>query len=621
MSYEFNKSDVYDLARQLNAETKQKGSKELEFKYCPYCRGGDHNDRNTFSISLETGQFKCLRGSCNKQGGFITLARDFGFKLDFGSFTPITKPIRKLPQKPVNEIVVRDKAVEYLKSRGISENIAKKYGITTQKDNDSIICFPFYDWNGELIMIKYRNTLYKKGVTKGCKEWTSKDTKQMLFGIQGVNFENDTLVITEGQLDSLSLTQAGITNAVSVPNGKNAFEWINTCWDFLGRFKEIIVFGDCEGGNISLVDEISKRLKRHKLKVIRTADYQGEKDANDILRKYGVQALKKAVENARPVVVNHILQLADVKPVDVENMPHFSAGIRELDKTLGGFYMGQYIALTGKRGEGKSTLLSQIVCEAIDQGINTLVYSGELPNYQFKNWIDLQLTGRAFLLPNISPKTGREYFTIPQDIQESINNWYRDKLYIMDNRELEEDETFFDILERAIYRYNIQFLCIDNLMTITEYGKLDYYQAQSNMVKRIKELAVSSGCCILLVAHERKHGESDVNDNISGSGDISNRADVVIAYRRNKSKDKEQDFDGYIEISKNRLFGETRLISNEDGENNNMFGSIHTYFDNASRRIRTNGSPKIFDKYYGWAMDTGKEPETSIYSPDEDLPF
>ena len=90
MSYEFNKSDVYDLARQLNAETKQKGSKELEFKYCPYCRGGDHNDRNTFSISLETGQFKCLRGSCNKQGGFITLARDLNIFKEYYNVKEIT---------------------------------------------------------------------------------------------------------------------------------------------------------------------------------------------------------------------------------------------------------------------------------------------------------------------------------------------------------------------------------------------------------------------------------------------------------------------------------------------------------------------------------------------------
>lgn len=637
MSYEFKRRDVYDLARHLSADVKDKGGKELEFKYCPYCKGGTHNDTKTFSVSLETGQFKCLRGSCNKQGSFITLARDFGFKLDFGTFTPIAKSFKRLPQKPIEEIVVKDEAVQYLKKRGISEDIVKKYGITTQKDNDSVICFPFYDWNGELIMIKYRNTNYKKGITKGSKEWTSKDTKQLLFGIQNVNFENKTLVITEGQIDSLSLTQAGIENALSVPNGKNAFDWINNCWDFLHRFKEIIIFGDCENGSVSLVDGISKRLKKHKLKVIRTVDYKGEKDANDILIKYGEEALKAAIDNAQLVVVNHIIQLADVKPVDVESMPKFSTGIKEIDKTIGGFYMGQYIALTGKRGEGKSTLLSQIVCEAIDQNINTLVYSGELPNYQFKNWIDLQLAGRAFLIPHTHPKTGREYFTVPQDVQEDINNWYRDRLYIMDNGELEENETFFDILEQAVYRYNIKFLCIDNLMTITEYGKLDYYQAQSSTVKRIKELAIAANCCILLVAHERKNGENDVNDNISGSGDISNRADVVMAYRRNKGT--EGDYDGYIEISKNRLFGETRLVSNEtqsntrtvkgrivtslsneDRELNSRFGSIHTYFDNASRRIQTDSSPNIFNKYYGWVSDIYKNQDQNFTSSD-DLPF
>ena len=126
---------------------------------------------------------------------------------------------------------------------------------------------------------KYRNTKFKKG-DNGSKEWVSKDTKPILYGIQNVNYDNDTLVITEGQIDSLSLTEAGIENALSVPMGKNNFNWVNTCWDFLQRFEKIIVFGDNENGKITLVDEIARMLKRHQILVVRSSDYQGMKDAN-----------------------------------------------------------------------------------------------------------------------------------------------------------------------------------------------------------------------------------------------------------------------------------------------------------------------------------------------------
>ena len=397
MSYQFQTTDVIELVKFVGAEPKRSGD-ELQFKYCPLCNGGQNKDKYTFAVNVKSGKFKCMRASCGEQGGFTTLAKKVGFPLDFGTKEPLTKAYKKLPQKPLSEITVRPTAIEYLKKRGISEDIVKQFGITTQKDNQGILLFPFYDWNKNLVMIKYRNLNYQKG--NGGKEWTSKDTKPILFGMQNVNYENDTLIITEGQIDSLSLTTAGIENAVSVPMGKNNFNWINTCWDFLHRFDKIIVFGDNENGEITLVDEISRKLKKHKILTVRPSDYLSCKDANDILMKHGKSTLVQAVKNSEPLKVNHIVSLADVKAVDLSEMPHFSTGITEIDKLLGGLFAGQLVILSGKRGEGKSTFASQLVVEAVDQNIPCLVYSGELPNYQFKNWLDLQISGTDNIIPN-----------------------------------------------------------------------------------------------------------------------------------------------------------------------------------------------------------------------------
>ena len=69
----------------------------------------------------------------------------------------------------------------------------------------------------------------------------------MLFGMdQCEGF--DTLVITEGQLDSLSVAQAGVKNAVSVPTGAKGFTWLDPCWEWVTKFQEVTVFGDCENG-------------------------------------------------------------------------------------------------------------------------------------------------------------------------------------------------------------------------------------------------------------------------------------------------------------------------------------------------------------------------------------
>ncbi|MFR5790588.1 MAG: hypothetical protein ACLUFA_09425 [[Clostridium] leptum] len=58
-----------------------------------------------------------------------------------------------------------------------------------------------------------------------------KDTKPILFGMkQCVDF--GTLVITEGQIDSLTLADCGIKNAASV-TGALGFTWLENCWDWI----------------------------------------------------------------------------------------------------------------------------------------------------------------------------------------------------------------------------------------------------------------------------------------------------------------------------------------------------------------------------------------------------
>ena len=217
MAYEYNQSDVWDFANTIRTEKRQKGN-EIFFKHCPYCHGGKNNDKDTFSVNLDDGVFKCFRASCGKQGHFVELARDFGFELDFGE----VKQYRKLPQR---EIIVKDKAIEYMKSRGISEKITRQYKITTQKENQNIIVFPFFDESNVMVFAKYRNTNYNG---RGNKEWCEKETKPILFGMAQCD-EFDKLIITEGQIDSLSVIECGIKNAVSVPTGAMGFTWVKKC--------------------------------------------------------------------------------------------------------------------------------------------------------------------------------------------------------------------------------------------------------------------------------------------------------------------------------------------------------------------------------------------------------
>ena len=592
--YEFSQEDAYRFAREQFVETKTKGN-ELQFKYCPYCHGGQGGkDKGTFSIDLTTGKFKCLRASCNAHGNMITLSRDFNFSLgnQVDEYYKSQKRYRrfKRPEKPIEPL---EPAIDYLKKRGISSEIAKKYEITIKQETNYILVFPFYDEKGELQFIKYRKTDFDKEKDKN-KEWCEKDCKPILFGMKQCNEKFDRLVLTEGQLDSLSVAEAGIENAVSVPTGANGFTWIPYCWDWLTKFEEIVVFGDCEKGKITLLDDISKRFP-NKVKHVREADYLECKDANEILLKHGPDAVKKAVENAIALPVNKVLSLADVENVNIFELQKLKTGLKELDDTLyGGIPFGIVCLVAGKRGDGKSTLTSQIMGQAVEQGYNTFAYSGELPNYLYKSWFDFQIAGRNHITEN--NKDGRINRFITNPNQKLINDWYREKAFIYDNRIVEDDEQedLLKTITQAIMQYGIKVILIDNLMTamyIDEKQGSDKYDQQGRFVRALTKIALQYDCLILLVAHRRKNSfTTDANDEVSGSGDITNLAGMVLSYDRGTDKEGLRPDQRKLIIAKNRLFGKINL------------NGIVLDYDEKSKRIYSNDDELI--REYGWNVDS-----------------
>lgn len=560
--YDFKSKDVFDFASFIGAETKQKGN-ELFFKYCPQCHGGG-NDKDTFSVNLQTGAFKCFRASCDYHGHFVELARDFGYKLEDEQ----QRKYRRLPQPKIES---KPKAIEYLESRGISEEVARRYKITTQTNNENILVFPFYDDQNVLQFVKYRKINFDKRFDKN-KEWCEAETMPILFGMaQCEDFTR--LVITEGQIDSLSLATCGIKNAVSVPTGALGFTWLANCWDWVNKFQEVVVFGDYEKGKITLIETLEKRLQM-KVKCVRPEDYLCEKDANDILRKYGKEAIIRAVEGAELRDVKYVKRLATVEAVNLRDLPKIRTGIRPLDRVCGGLLRGHVVLLSGKRGEGKSTFMSQLVAEAIEQDNAVFVYSGELPNYHFKNWLDLQIAGANHICTVRNEYNDEEYY-LTDGYVKKINAWYYDKAFIFDNSAVSDDEYegLIKVMVDAICRYDIKLVCIDNLMTAMDSDpNTDIYRQQSAFVKKLEKLAQQYDVAIILVAHPKKTNAAFDNDTVSGSSDITNAVSFVFNYQRASDGD---ECDSYLMITKNRMNG--KLLT---GDN-----AIPLYYSEKSKRI------------------------------------
>ena len=584
--YEFKPEDARAFARDQHIQVREKGD-ELHFVKCPYC-GNRTSDKNTFAINLKTGQFKCLRSSCGAQGNMLTLAQDFGFSLgtDIDEYYQPKKEFKtfKVPEK----IIPKDPAIKYLESRGISEEVTKKYEITTQTNNDKILVFPFKTSENETPFIKYRKTDFKKGRDQN-KEWCQADGKPVLFGMKQCDLSNDTLIITEGQIDSLSVAEAGYTNAVSVPTGCNGFTWVPYCWDWIQNFKTIIVFGDYEKGHMTLLDDIKRRFSQL-IKHVRYEDYKDCKDANAILQKYGRDQVRACIENAQAEPIRHIRNLSEVEVINPYDIPKIKTGIKQLDSLLkGGLPLGSITLVTGKAGEGKSVLASQIMLEAIDQGHKVFAYSGELTDTAFKAIAMLQAGGsHCYQYQNKDGYTG---YTLSDSNIALIDNWINNKVFIYDDSivddEQEETIVLTKLIEDAIKRCGVDFIIIDNLMTALELehnGEDSKYDQQSTFVKRLARIARTFNVVLVLVAHMRKNNSNrNGNDEVAGSSDISNLASITLMYEKDKELSPDQR---RLKVWKNRLFGYT-----------NSEGYIMDY-DEKSKRIYGAGDNPNME--YGW---------------------
>ena len=135
--YQFSENDAVRFATE-HGKFKRRGS-EIVLQKCPYCKAAD---KDTFSISLLTGQFECKRGSCGAKGNMITLSRDFGFSLDrdtnayYRTVEYSQKQFRSFKSKHIES---KDGAIEYLGSRGISAEVVRKYEITISNEEKHIM--------------------------------------------------------------------------------------------------------------------------------------------------------------------------------------------------------------------------------------------------------------------------------------------------------------------------------------------------------------------------------------------------------------------------------------------------------------------------------------------------
>jgi twinkle protein len=167
-------------------------------------------------------------------------------------------------------------------------------------------------------------------------------------------------------MDVLALHEAGITNAISVPNGAtlgtNNLEYLDNCIDYFEDKSKIIIAVDSDAAGQALQTELVRRLGSETCYI---ATFDDCKDANEYLIKYGKEALSQRISRSKPVPLENVTTFKDIEDEVTDFVrngfkPGFQVGLDNFDSIFS-TYTGQFITVTGIPSSGKSDFVDQMV--------------------------------------------------------------------------------------------------------------------------------------------------------------------------------------------------------------------------------------------------------------------
>jgi twinkle protein len=522
----------------------------------------------------------------------------------FGELGVRTKRQYRYPREV--DCTDKQEVYAYFARRGISQRTIDYLDV--RQDSKGNAVFNYYDLNDVLTMVKYRPA---RKVEKGeNKMWCQHgaDTTPLLWNINRIN-TTAPLIIVEGEVDAMTVVEAGFSNVVSVPLGAGNFGWIEENFNFLEQFDEIIIASDNDDPGVKMEKECTRRLGSWRTKVVdipRTVEDKKGKtrsvnDLNEVLYFCGREKVIDLILNAKDSPVPGVVDFADIEDIDLDAMDGIPTGLPELDRLLMKLFYGTLNIVTGINGSGKSSFLNQVICRCLDEGENAYLFSGELPNFQTKNWINFIFAGQR----NVEQHSynGSTYYKVLPEAKRAISNYYRGRLFIREDGHSKKKEDIMQSMEDSVRKYGTKLVILDNMTALDLGGSADTrLTKQQELVSDLIEFAVKYQVAVILVVHPhkidmmRRLSKMDVQG-VSAVIDLAHR---IISLYRVQEKDKQgqpsvRKEGGYlvpplkadvvIDILKDRMTGY---------EN----GSVNVFYDKPSRRFFS--TEEELDHQYKW---------------------
>lgn len=584
---------------------------------CPF----HQEDHASFIYNKKAFNFRCF-GSCGRSYDILDVFMYKGatyaeackklFELaempySFGELGVKTKRHYRYPHEvPCTD---KSKVYAYFEQRKISRETLD--ALDVRQDSEGNAVFNYYDTNDVLTMVKYKPSHKVQHGQAKCWCQQNSDTAPLLFNMNRINV-NSPLLICEGEPDCLSAIEAGFKNAVSVPLGSSNLHWIDENLEWLDQFESIIICADNDDAGVKMQKECVPRLGSWRTKVVDIPAIpigntgRVTKDMNEILYVCGKDKVLELILDAKDSPVPSVADLSDVEPTEYEDVDGVTTGLKAIDDELMRLFFGTLTIVSGQPGSGKSSLLTQLACNSLDNDIGTWLFSGELPNGVEKSWFNYIFAGPRNITDAIS-RRGNPYKKISTTTLAEINKTYKGRWHIYrDDYDNTLDKLIASMTD-TVRKYGARCLILDNFMCIDTETSEEELRSQTDTIKKLIEFAKKYQVAVILVCHPRK---MDAGTNvgiydIAGTSNIVNLAHRTIGLRRVTDAERENaakysekrrqllKYDVIVTVVKDRMFGRQNI-------------DVGLYYDPASRRFFSDMDE--YDRRFSWDKKEYKEP-------------
>ena len=418
-----------------------------------------------------------------------------------------------------------------------------------------------YKRNGEVYAAKFR--------TAGEKNWrSSENVSRGLYNEDGLSIPTGPIVITEGEIDALSVMQAGFDRAVSLPDGWTADggkrDVLVAAEDRLRKSPYVVVAGDNDEAGASLPSVVANILAGHDVRYVTWPD--GCKDANDVLVNFGEGELTRCIVDAKRIDPpgGFVTGISDLPPLPARRV--LRVGLQGFDAALA-FEVGAMSVGTGTPGAGKSTLTTFAAYHvACNEGVNVGFMSFETHPHRTRDHL-ARLEGK------------KPWDDMDAETKARVAHRLDQRFRIV-HRTFDDGSHHLEWLRQMIYTLSVRDNC--KLIIVDPWNELEHLPEPGESMtgyinfalQQIRTWAEQYDCHICLIAHPRKM-QTDGKIRCPTGYDVADSAAFFNKPSLGFSVHQEQDSNGddYVLLSTWKV-RDTQLYDINQGRQKLTFNAV-----------------------------------------------